>query len=278
MKIHRFYIYEPAEINELASKTVDSLFHYQGVHFHQWRHVLRFHEGSEIILFNETLGEVKCVFETLHKDGADLKVLEIKANSSKQFCEITVFVPLIKRDRFEMMLEKLTEVGVSNIVPIVSLFSQINEINTERAEKILREATEQSARIKPPALHPVCTINNEREVGVVTSGLDYAFILHPYQVMQNRVALLSTPLITAIKKIVDEKNKQKNQLNVGLFVGPEGGFSEQEVLNLMSFSKSLSDNHAIQIVNVGDTILRAETAAITSSFLVLQEVATQVRL
>lgn len=276
MKIHRFYIYEQEEVNLIAGKVSGNTFHYQGSHLHQWKHVLRFHEGDEIILFNETFGEVKCVFETLHKDGADLKVLEIKDILDVQVCEITLFAPLIKRDMFELMLEKVTEVGVSNIVPLKSQFSQIGEINEERAIKILREATEQSNRIKPPALNPVVTINNDVHMGNVTAKLDCAFVLHPYQIEGQNNVNQSPLLVEGIKEFFATVKKQKDQpqiLKVGLFVGPEGGFSSAEILDLVN----LIGQSRTKIVSLGQTILRAETAAITSAFLVLQEAATQVR-
>ena len=78
-----------------------------------------------------------------------------KNNSVLVKKEITLFQALIKKDNFEMIAEKCTEVGITNFVPVICERSEKKNLNTERVEKIIKEATEQSGRGEVPKIFPI---------------------------------------------------------------------------------------------------------------------------
>ncbi len=227
MRIHRFFITE--RIPQKGEFTVSDA----GL-LNQWRSVLRMETGDKLIAFDGAGDEALCELRALDKKSATLLILE-KKKGLVPAREVTLFMSLIKRDNFELVLEKATELGVSRIVPVIASRSEKKGLNRLRSEKILREASEQSGRATVPVLDDVVSIKD---------------IFNTYK----------EPII-----VLDPRGNHFNYENdsepTGLVIGPEGGFTDEEI----EFFRS----RCAPIISVGATILRAETAAIVAIALVL---------
>ncbi|MFL2634058.1 MAG: RsmE family RNA methyltransferase [Candidatus Marisimplicoccus sp.] len=138
--------------------------------------------------------------------------------------------PLKNISRFEWFVEKATELGISQITPIVCEHSEKKKVNTERLERILISSLKQSNQFFKPKINSINTFEN--------------FILN------SEDQLLMANLKTSNK--LSEKLFTKQ--NICLMIGPEGGFSDREV--------DLAKKNYIKEVTLGNSRLRSETAAI----------------
>lgn len=232
MRLHRFFI--PASVPSSGDFTVtdENL-------LNQWRNVLRMDVGDTLVAFDGRGEEAVCTLVQLEKKSAVLSVTEYRKGIIPTR-EITLFMALIKRDNFELVLQKATELGVSRIVPIQTARSEKKGVNRERSERILREATEQSGRTTVPVL--------DGEIRLVDVVKKYPV---PLVVLDPRGTLSA-------------RDAQGMTLDtVGIIIGPEGGFTEEEI--------SFFEEHQIPIVCTGKTILRAETAAVVALTFALVE-------
>lgn len=228
MRLHRFFIEEKipnAGEFLVANETL----------LNQWRNVLRMKAGDKAILFNGDGSEALCEFVSLTKKNALLKVIETKKGLMPSR-EVTLYIALIKKDNFELVLEKATELGVSHIVPVQTSRSEKKSVNYERAQKILREASEQSGRATIPTLGEIIDIKKIPREAVVA--------FDPRGGISAR-----------------EFFAKHTTTTISVFVGPEGGFTDEEI--------DLFHTHNIPIVTTGTQILRAETAAMVALTLVL---------
>lgn len=163
---------------------------------------------------------------------------------------ITVSFSQAKREKVEMILQKCTEIGVSEFIPFVSSRTLVNELKTnsarqERLEAIIREASEQSRRSRLPILHPAVSF---KDLLQQTSNCDLRLI-----------AWEGTPLVKRICKAVVAPLSVMEDKSVALLIGPEGGFSAEEV--------QLAEEFGYQQISLGVNILRMETACIAGSVL-----------
>ena len=167
-----------------------------------------------------------------------------EAVTSQESTQITLALSIFKFDRMEWAIEKCTELGVSRIIPVVARrtdahLASASAKRVERWQRIVRQASEQSRRAVPPEIAAPVRLS---EIFSLQSGL--------------RIVLSEsedrTPLRDAVKANAEE--------GVFLAIGPEGGWTDDE---LQSFQ------HAGWIsASLGNTILRAETAAIAATAIV----------
>ena len=252
MKLHRFFVEEKIPnvggINlGRATKFADSETGRPSGEFsvanetllNQWRNVLRMEAGSNVILFDGGGSESLCEFVSLDKKRATLKILEQKAGLVP-LRAVTLYMALIKKDNFELVLEKATELGVSHIVPVEVARSEKKGVNYERSQKIVREASEQSGRATVPTIGEICSIDK----GPGRPGLPGVVVFDPRGGISAR-----------------EFFAVNNTSPVFVFIGPEGGFTDEEM--------ELFHARNIPVVSTGTQILRAETAAIVALTLAL---------
>ncbi|CAO4834012.1 MAG: Ribosomal RNA small subunit methyltransferase E [Holosporales bacterium] len=194
---------------------------------HYCMHVLRLNVGDKIQLFNAVQGGYEAVIKNIHKKGivVDDGVL-IKALQHFKKCALA-FSP-IKQDRLNFMIEKATELGVSDFYPILCDYTQVHKINADRLLKIAIEAAEQSERMDIPTIHQMMKLRD--------------FLQHAQDLKLTFAAALERTDYRLTVQSID-----------GVIIGPEGGFSMTE--------KNLLVAQCVPI-SLGDTILRAETAAI----------------
>jgi 16S rRNA (uracil1498-N3)-methyltransferase len=243
MKLQRFYV----------AREVPSKFSTEGVFevvdeglANQLKRVFRFHVGDSIIVFDGDGQDYECLIKEFLKDKV---VLQINRSYPSRFMpdrEIWLCVAIIKKNKFEWIAEKATELGVSHIIPIVSERSEKKSLNIERLEKIIIEASEQSGRGNVPTIYPIMKLNEaiEHIKHNGTSGTSEV----PNQ--PREVIAFHTEGELFQGSTLD-KGKP-----VALFIGPEGGWSEKEV--------DLFHEKGIPVKCLGKQILRAETAAIAA--------------
>lgn len=234
MRIHRFFITESLpQKGEFAVSDGNLL--------NQWRIVLRMKAGDKIVAFDGTGDEALCEMRAIDKKSATFLIIE-KKKGLVPARDITLFVSLIKRDNFELVLEKTTELGVSRIVPVLASRSEKKGLNRERCEKIFREASEQSGRATVPILDDIVNIKD-----IFNKYAGHIIVLDPRGIP-----------IVPIGEAYGNYGKKEGE--IGLVVGPEGGFTEEEI----EFFKI----NGASIFTIGKTILRAETATIAALALV----------
>jgi 16S rRNA (uracil1498-N3)-methyltransferase len=230
MRLHRFFIEE-----HLRNKKDITLYD-DGI-IHQWKDVFRLRPGNQIILLDNSGFEYIAEIVLLAKGKAEVKIIDSAAATNVPQKELWLFAALIKKDNYEWILEKGTELGVSHFVPIVSDRSEKKDLNIERAEKIIKEASEQSGRGTLPMLHGV---------------IDFEKVFSEYK---------DIPLIAFHlegEKFDRPKNYFQNN-KLGILIGPEGGWSDKE-LNMFK-------GNNIPVLTLGPQVLKAETAAIVISAL-----------
>ena len=172
-----------------------------------------------------------CNAEIIEK-GKKIKV-KIKSIEKFEAPNLSIHIaisPLKNISRFEWFVEKATELGISQITPVVCEHSEKKKVNTERLERILISSLKQSNQFFKPKINSINTFEN--------------FILN------SEDQLLMANLKTSNK--LSEKLFTKP--NICLMIGPEGGFSESEI--------DLAKKQDIKEVTLGNSRLRSETAAI----------------
>lgn len=147
---------------------------------------------------------------------------------------VHLFVSILKRDNFEWVAQKAIECGARSITPISSSRTIKMGLNYDRILKIMHEATEQSGRIKLSKLHETIS----------------------YTEAILEVAKQNIPFYIADKDGMESASSP--QKDVALFIGPEGGFTDEE--------KKFALEHGAKLLSLGTTTLRAETAAILGTF------------
>lgn len=235
MRLHRFIRDFNLKVGELRLEDKELL--------NQCRSVLKLKVGEKIILCdghrNEGLAEIK----EYGKDFVEVAISEVGINKNEPERHVILYCAILKRENFELVVQKATEIGVKEIVPIVTERTVKLNIRPERLEKIIKEAAEQSGRGVVPVLHkPV--------------GFD-ELVKHP---MFNKLSDAQILFDTS-----GESFNKLERLNgtgrIGVWVGPEGGWTDKEI--------ELARGLGFKIINLGKLTLRAETAAIVGSYLII---------
>ena len=232
MKLHRFYSQQ--KIDDGVSAMAGASISYTDVS-QQWAKVLRLARGEEVVVFDASGYDFRCEIKDYQGETVILKVLEKTENKVKAFRSVVLYAALVKKDTFEWIVQKATELGVSDIVPLLADRSEKKNINIERLQKIIVEAAEQSGRGTLPVLHEVVSVAD------ILSAKD-----------RPEVSIVFEPLAPKISQ--DEISKMNG--GVAAFIGPEGGWSQKELEN---FEKA-----GLLVRSLGPQVLRAETAVVAA--------------
>jgi 16S rRNA (uracil1498-N3)-methyltransferase len=197
---------------------------------HYLRNVLRIAPGQAIRIFNGRDGEFIARIEKMDKRHLELTIENrIREQAGPRQNIHLLFTP-IKKERFDWIIEKAVELGVSELHPVLTQNTDIRKINEDRIQAQIIEAAEQCERMTLPPLH----------------------------VMENLEAKLKKwdadiPLFAAIERMGIQPLPRNPEGDCGLLVGPSGGFSaeEKEMLVACPF---------VTPVSLGKNILRTETA------------------
>lgn len=211
----------------------------------QLKNVLRVRIGEIIYLFDNSGMEYETKVENISNKEIEISLVRKYQGKLEPTVRVILYQALLKKDKWEWVLQKTTELGVSEIIPMRTEYcisDTISENKRERYEKIIVEATEQCGGCRMPKLGELQTFAQ------VLQSLQQqkipAFILHPEE--------QSPSLIQATNELKE----------ISLLVGPEGGFSEKEIEE--------AKEAGVLIVQLGQRILRAETATIIAVGRVLQ--------
>lgn len=232
MRLHRFYVSTP--ITEKRFDIADREL------VHQWRNVFRYNVGSQVILFDGTGSDHVALITSLRNLGATVEIVETMSDIPKLSKNIWLCMGLIKKDNFELVVQKATELGVSHIVPVFCERSEKKNLNMERLQKIAVEASEQSGRADIPKIHDIINFSELLDADILPN---------------TAIAL------ELLGESLETYNKDKKLKELAVFVGSEGGFSPKE---LEAFA-----GHNIPSISLGSQVLRAETAAIAVASLLL---------
>ncbi len=210
--------------------------------------VLRLKEGDRVNVFNRESGEFEAEIKAINTRDHIVRTENISAAKLREHtgANITAIIALIKKDNMEFVLEKMTELGIDAIVPLVTKRSVIKikeeEKKHKRWETIIYSAVKQCGRISAPELFE--TVEGVENLAPA-SGAGF-FI---YEKEEGRL-------------LIEEAVKAAGAREASFIIGPEGGFEESE-------AKIIIEKGYLP-VSIGDTILRAETAAIAAGSVLAQ--------
>lgn len=224
MKLHRFYI------RDGVGGETQVVVHLPNF-LNQTKNVLRLKVGEEVMVFDNSGFDFKAQIEKYTKDSVTLSIIDKVRNSVGLERETWLFASIVKKDKFEWIAEKATELGVSHIVPLISSRTEKKEINSERLLKILVEAAEQSGRATIPILHDTLTLSSA---------------IYKYQDVK---AVVWDP--TAEKFSRDDLKEVS-----GTYIGPEGGWAPDEL--------ELFKTNKILLRSLGPQVLKSETAVVAT--------------
>ena len=192
--------------------------------------VLRLKQGDEICLLDGAGIGYHAKINSIEKNVSGT-IKESIPDLGENKCSVNLASALIKRDRFELMLEKATELGVNEIQPLTLERCVKKTMNFERSQKIVISSAKQCCRSRFPVLHEPIDMK---------------------KLLKNSDGQFISGLMDADKSLSElELDK-----NVTVIIGPEGDFTENEIGQMK--------NAGVIFFNLGGRRLRAETAALNS--------------
>ncbi len=221
----------------------------QGQIARQIKIVLRMQAGDELIVLDNSGMEWRVKITEIGKDVVEGQIVDQGPAQGEPTLRITLYQGTLKGQKFEWVLQKGTELGISRFVPTICERSVVNKVDTltkkySRWQEIVREAAEQSRRGKLPVLEPPIFIAEA--------------------VKQARsVSLMIMPWEEARKSTLKSILAQAEVGNISVFIGPEGGFTEQEAAWVHEAGG--------EVVKLGPRILRAETAGLAVCAAIMYE-------
>jgi len=227
---------------------------------HQIRNVLRLKPGDRVILLDNSGWEYQVELSEVRWERVAGQILQKSLVASEPRTKITLYQSLLRARAFESVLQKCTEVGVVAFVPVVaarciiSSLEDIGEKKLERWRRIILEAAEQSRRGRLPVLRPALLLRQAWQEasrgGLTIVPWEEAGPREPAQEKSNSLRSLL-------------RGAQPRPFSVNLFIGPEGGFSPQEI--------DQGQRYGAFPVTLGPRILRAETAGLVAASTILYE-------
>ncbi len=214
----------------------------------QLRNVLRLVPGDFFIISDGNNNEAEARIDDYQKPAVLVTVIKRWQNTHEPHAHTALFCAILKRENFELVIQKATELGIKEIHPIISERTVKTGIRPERLEKIAQEAAEQSGRGIVPIIHEAISFGD-----ALAHINNYAISLF--------CDLGGTSINEIRPKIITAESK-------AIFVGPEGGWSEQEKESM----KKLADIHkTLHTISLSPLTLRGETAAIIATHLITSE-------
>lgn len=206
------------------------------------KNVLRLNKGALVTVVCGDEFNYNCEILEVNKNNSVLKVNSVTENMCNPKVNLTAYVALIKNDKLNLIIQKLTELGVTNIVPFESKYTIIkeNKLKHEKLQLISNQSVKQCGRSIPALIYPTINI----------SQIDCK---------KHDLVIFANESEKSVKISDVISNNKIN--NAALIIGPEGGFTEDE--------KQMLINNGAKSVTLCSRILRAETAAIMLTSLVL---------
>ena len=210
---------------------------------------LRCKIGEEIEISSGDGYDYICKIEEINKNSVIAKIIDCFGNESEPKTKITLYQGLPKSEKMELIIQKCVELGIDEIVPVNTDRTIVKLVGKEdkkivRSNKISEAAAKQSRRGKIPAILPILNFSD-----AIKQANKNSLNIIPYEKEKSNT----------IKSII----KQFNGNSIGIFIGPEGGFSEKEI--------ALAVENNITPITLGKRILRTETAGFITTAILLYE-------
>ncbi len=215
-----------------------------GTDYNHIVNVLRMNQGDKLFVSFAGKSDL-CKIESITNETVIAQIIEKDFQSTELPVKIYLFQGLPKSDKMELIIQKTTELGLTDIVPVemnrcvVKIDEKKKSSKQTRWQAIAESAAKQSKRSFIPEIHQITSYKN-----ALKKAQELDLILVPYE---NKNGMSATK--DALKVI-------KPGMSIGLFIGPEGGFDENEI--------ELALKSGGTIISLGKRILRTETAAITA--------------
>lgn len=205
---------------------------------HQIKNVLKLKKDDRLVLCDGNGKKAEVEITTIGKNEVEVFVIRVFGEESEPTNQVTLYSAMLSKENLEWMVQKAVEAGAYKIVPILTDRTAKMKINRPRLEKMIKDTAEQAERAILPLLGE-------------TLDLELACA----EAEQNSLNIFFDPS----GKSVSALPRLKKPSNIGVFVGPEGGWSDQEL--------ALAKDKGMQVVSLGNNILRGETAAIIGVYL-----------
>lgn len=198
--------------------------------------VMRFRKGDECIVMDGQGTKANGIIEDLHGKGATI-LLKDRVTCEAPKRRVRLYCALSKKPAtFELILQKATELGVTDLIPLVTQRCQVRELRKiDRLQVIIKEACEQCERCFIPRFHEVLNLSDlltHKPKGILLAGDAWIYD----------------------KKLKDIPLPPSEDVN--LIIGPEGGLTDEELTSIRTAGGTL--------FLLGSTVLRMETAAIAA--------------
>lgn len=240
--MYHFFI----QANQVREDTIKIV----GNDINHMKHVLRMKISEKLSVTDEDGVEYACEIKELAEDAIWLTVLSKSDVSHELPAQITLFQGLPKGDRMEWIIQKAVELGVHTIVPIetkrcvVRLDEKKKASKQKRWNAIAESAAKQSKRSKIPNVHSVITYQE-----ALAMAKDLEAVCIPYEQAEGM-----QPLRNFLGNL-------KPGIRAGFFIGPEGGFEEEEI--------QLAAENRVYPISLGKRVLRTETASMALLSMIL---------
>lgn len=204
----------------------------------QMRTVLKLESGETVVLGDGSGREAHCKILSYEKDAVVVHCMSIGQNANEPQATVKLYSAVLKNEHFEDASAMVAQVGVREIIPVITERTVKLNLRVDRVQRIVRESAELAGRgVVPVVREPI--------------SLDEAF---------------SNAASNDANLFLDPSGKEfetlgKGNRTVGLFIGPEGGWHEQEVAR--------ARDYGMRIVGLGPLVLRAETASVVAAYLTL---------
>lgn len=228
-----------------AKDKKDNMFLLDKTDLHHIKNVMRMKDNEEIeVVYDEKLYRCRV---NINEDVIINMIEEKDVRASSNAPKISIIVPVLKENKMDYILQKSTELGVSEIIPIITerTLVKVNEKEDkklDRWKRICKEASEQSMRVTIPSITGVKRIKD-------LNNLDGA-----------KIVCSTYGNVISLKKFLQTSTKYDK---IYIVVGPEGGLSknEEEILNKMGFIS----------ISLGSNILRVETVPLSITSMINYE-------
>jgi 16S rRNA (uracil1498-N3)-methyltransferase len=201
--------------------------------------VLRLLSGAIVFAFDGEGTEYECEIAVVHKAHTQLKIRSRLGNEVESPLHLTLGQALVKSDKFDWVVQKATELGVTQIVPLITEHSEFRKAENldgrlQRWRRIALEATKQCGR---------------RKIPVITEAQKFAEFCDAQSNVKAKRFILS-------ERDGKSFGEKLSANSVIIAIGPEGGWHESEL--------TYAQTHNFTSIHLGERILRTETAAITA--------------
>lgn len=223
---------------------------------HHLKNVLRLKEGGKVVIFDGKGKEAEGTITSIKQDRVQLSLKNIRGESAKRL-SVILACAIPKKAKFETIIEKCTELGVDEIVPLKTQRSEVHLTGERAVSKSARyqtvavNAAKQCARKTVPKIHPITNFEN--------AILGFA----------NKETACFIPCLPGQRQSLNSAmgNMEQKYRRFLFLIGPEGDFTEGEI--------NLATAHGCVPVSLGETVLKVDTAAIAvvamARFFFLQE-------